>query len=263
MGWHGIENIPHNQPVLFCPTHSNSFLDGLFLCVYLDQPMFALARGDAFRNPKAKIILEKFKLLPIFRQSEGEADADVKNQQSFDTCHQLFKGNQYVLIFPEGVAKHQKEVLPMKKGAVLMMKRAWSEQIPVQVIPVGIAYNHFKAWDKKCDVTFGKPLLMSDFSNPASPNFSDEFNEKLLESMQAVYPSPFHFEKNKIHWGILGQILYYITWLFHFPFYFFCTALAKKLTKESPFYDSTILGLISVLFPIYYLLVWLLWYFCH
>ncbi len=263
IGWHGVENIPHNQPVLFCPTHSNSFLDALFVCAYLNQPVFALARGDAFRNPTIRGILYGFKLLPIFRQSEGEADTELKNQQSFDTCHELFKQNQYVLIFPEGIAKHQKEVLPMKKGAALMIKRAWSEEIPVQVIPVGVAYNHFKAWDKKCDVIFGKPILASDFQNVESPDFPDKFNSTLLESMKKIFPSPFNFEKNKLHWGVFGQVLYYTSWLFHFPLYFFCTALAKKLTKGSAFYDSTILGLISVLFPIYYLLIGLIWYFCH
>lgn len=249
----GKETLPHDKPILFCSTHSNSFLDALFLTVYMDYPVYPLARGDAFKKPIVAKALREFKMLPIFRQSEGEEGAAAKNEASFQACQTLFKANKKVLIYPEGICKHQRNVMPLKKGAALMARRAWEEGIDLQIVPVGIYYDDFFKWGKKCDVVFGAALTQKDFVAYNDTNFANHFNQVLLGKMQEVFPSPFMFQNNKLHNGIWSQVIYYIGWCINAPHYLFCQLLGTKLTKGTIFHDSAVLGLTAILLPFYYL----------
>ncbi len=255
IAWSGTEHIPKSKPVLFCATHSNSFLDALFYAANLWKPLYVLTRGDVFKKPAIRNILYGFKLLPIFRQSEGEEKAAQRNEESFQESLDLFKDNQYIMIFPEGISQHQKEVLPLKKGAVALAQRAWSAGIPLQVIPVGVDYSQINFWGASCDVIAMPPILASDFENIESPTFAKEFNEKLTISLKKAFPSPYQFQNNPLHWGIFGQILYYVGWVFHFPLYFLAKFLSKKYAGKSVFYDSAIIGILSFLLPFYYLIL--------
>lgn len=258
LSFEGLENIPKDKPVLFCCSHSNSFLDALFLCVFLDRPVYPLARGDAFRKPMMAKIFWEFKMLPIFRQSEGEADANTKNEHSFQRCQQLFRENKQVLIYPEGICKHQREVLPLKKGAAMMAQRAWNEGIDLQVIPVGITYDDYFKWGKKCDVVFAKSLQSTDFQDINNRDFTKEFNEKLYLELKNIFPSPFQQRTSRLYNGIFSQITYYLGWLINAPHYALCYFLGKKLTKGTIFHDSAVFGLTAVLLPFYYLTLLLL-----
>ncbi len=253
LSFEGLENIPKDQPVLFCSTHSNSFLDALFLAACLDAPVYPLARGDSFRKPLIANILGQFKILPIFRQSEAEAEAFTKNEATFQACQQLFREGKHVLIYPEGVCKHQREVLPLKKGAATMAQRAWAEGLPLQVAPVSIYYDDYFRWGKKCDVIFEKPLQSADFQAINDIDFAKKFNERLHEIMSAIFPSPFQFQKNRLYNGVWSQVLYYLGWLINAPHYGFCYLLGKKLTQGTIFHDSAVLGLTAILLPFYYL----------
>jgi 1-acyl-sn-glycerol-3-phosphate acyltransferase len=260
MGWEGQENIPKDKPVLFCCTHSNSFLDALYLCCFAGKPVYPLARGDAFKRPAIANILYEFKMLPIFRQQEGEPKAAEKNEVSFAACQILFEQNKYVLIFPEGVCKHQTTLLPMKLGAPMMAIKAWQSGLDLHIVPVGIHYDSFTKWGKKCDITIGKPICKDDFNNIATDKkFLIAFNEKLFNSMTPLFPSPYNYEGNKVHFGFLGQLLYYIGWLLHFPLYFLIQYWAKKITKNTVFYDSAVVGFLVIGLPIYYLILILIY----
>jgi 1-acyl-sn-glycerol-3-phosphate acyltransferase len=254
IGWHGVENIPKDKPVLFCGTHANSFLDALPTASFLWQPLYVMTRGDAFRAPLANRIFRSFKMLPIFRQQEGEADYTTKNELTFGECQNLFKENQYVMIYPEGICKHQTEVLPFKKGAAVMALRAWTDGIDLQVLPTSASYDGFKNWGKKADFIFLKPLTKDDF-DLESPTFATEFNEKLRAQLQSIYPSPYDLDAKPIHWGIFGQIMYYLGWILHFPLYGLVKILGEKMAGKTYFHDSVILGLIAVLLPVYYICV--------
>ena len=261
IGWEGAGNIPKNKPVLFAVTHSNSFLDALFLAASLKQSVYCLARGDAFRKPIANRILRHFCVLPIFRQSDKEQNAVVKNEKTFAECQQLFLQNQWVLIFPEGNSVHQTTVSPLKKGVSVMAQRAWAAGIDVQVIPVSITYDSFMRWGEKCDVIFQKPIQNIDIHQDMIENQTIQLNKKLHSTLSANFPSPFQFQGKTTLWGRFGQLLYYLGWVIHFPLYFLCQYLGKCLAKKTVFYDSIIVGLLSVLLPFYYLIVSLMFYF--
>ena len=258
IGWEGLEKIPTNKPILFAPTHSNSFLDALYLAASLDQGVYCLARGDAFRKPLANKILRHFKVLPIFRQTDGSEGYVSKNEKTFQECQDLFKKGEWVLIFPEGYCTHQTSVQPLKKGYVTMAQRAWAEDIDVHIVPVSITYDSFSKWGKKCDVIFGEPIQKADIQGSTTEQVK-QLNEKLYARLSQNFPSPIQFKGQNLLWGWFGQCLYYVGWVFQFPVYFLSKHYGKKLTKGSVFYDSAVLGLLSVFLIFYYLLAVVVW----
>jgi 1-acyl-sn-glycerol-3-phosphate acyltransferase len=44
------EVLKSKGPLLFASNHPNSFLDGMILTTLLDEPLYSLARGDAFKK---------------------------------------------------------------------------------------------------------------------------------------------------------------------------------------------------------------------
>jgi 1-acyl-sn-glycerol-3-phosphate acyltransferase len=259
IGWEGVENIPKNKPILFAPTHCNSLLDGLFLVTALENGIYCLARGDAFRKPRMNRFLRHLKLMPIFRQSENEENSAEKNEATFAECQELFHQNKWILIFPEGISQNQMTVLPLKRGISNMAQRAWAANIDLHIIPVSVTYDHFAKWGKKCDIVFGKAIQCLDIQQDAIPY---PLNDKLHAALSLNVPSTFHFKGKTLLWGWFGQLLYYVGWVFHFPLYFLCEYLGKRWTRKNPvFHDSVITGLVGQLVPVYYLLMFLVFYF--
>ncbi len=258
IGWEGSENIPTNKPVLFAVTHSNSFLDALYLAASLRQQVYCLARGDAFRKPLANKILRHFRVLPIFRQSETSSGYMSKNEKTFAECQELFRQNQWILIFPEGFCTHQTTVQPLKKGFITMAQRAWLEDIEVQIVPVSITYDSFTRWGKKCDVIFGEPIQKSDIQGDITAQ-AKELNEITFNRLAKNFPSPLQYTGQKRLLGWFGVLMYYVGCLVQFPVYFLSQYITKKKTAGTVFYDSAVVGLLSVFLIVYYLLLVIVW----
>jgi 1-acyl-sn-glycerol-3-phosphate acyltransferase len=260
IGWEGEENIPKEKPILFAPTHSNSFFDALFIASTFHRSVYCLARGDAFRTPLFNKLLRHFRMLPIFRQSENEDNATIKNKTTFQECQDLFLKNAWVLIHPEGFSSHQTHVLPLKKGYITMAQNAWAADIDLQIIPVTITYNNFTKWGKKVDVIFQKPIKKANFQGNSVEN-AEALNEKLYTQLNENFPSPFQFKGKNILWSGFGQLMYYAGWVVHFPIYFLSQYLGKRFTKGTVFYDSVVVGLLSQLLWVYYLIIVIIWAF--
>ncbi len=257
IGLVGIENIPKDAPVIFAATHSNSFLDALFITTCFDYPVYAMARGDAFNKPFFNTVLTDLRMLPIYRIMDGDPEGTKKNQVVFDQTIDLLANNQKVLIFPEGISKHQSELLVLKKGIAVMVQNAWQKGIPLQVIPVGINYDEKNRFGMKTDIVFGKPIKKEDFQdyNEQFFTFWKTFSPRLTNDIKASFPTTYNFKTPKTHWGFLGKAVYYVAWLINFPLYLLCMYLANKFTKNTVFFDSAMVGFIALLGWVYYFLL--------
>jgi 1-acyl-sn-glycerol-3-phosphate acyltransferase len=77
-------------PLLFAANHPNSFLDGVILTTLLEENLYSLARGDAFKKPWHKKILLWLHQLPVYRTSEGVENLE-HNYTTFEACQEVFK----------------------------------------------------------------------------------------------------------------------------------------------------------------------------
>jgi 1-acyl-sn-glycerol-3-phosphate acyltransferase len=261
-------------PLLLAANHPNSFLDAIILCTLFDKPIYSLARGDAFKNNFFAKILYQLKLLPVYRISEG-AENVTENYKTFDACKKIFKQNGIVLIFSEGLCVNEWHLRPLKKGTARLVMSCWKDGIDLTILPVAINYNSFKKMGKNVQLFFGDIITKNNIDvNIAQGKSIQAFNHLLKQQLQ-----PFVFEINKNDSQLLYKTFYYnistfkkiilalpalLGWLLHAPIYYPIKFIVLKNTKDADHYDSIMVGILFLLYPIF-ILVWffiLLNYFC-
>ncbi len=265
--------------ILAC-THPDAFIDGVTLCTLFAVPVHILTRGDVFKKPRARKILEAIYAIPIYRMSEGKENLSL-NDETFIASKQVMIDKEAVLIFAEGSSENEWKLRPLKKGTARLAFQGWSHpQIGHQLIvqPVGISTSSYKKFGKRLVLKFGEPITADQFeSTELNGKNIIQFNKLLYAQLQpniiikpdgisdGDFEKQFHhgdFEMFKEVKGI-NKVLHYILlglpalagFLLNAPLFFPVKNLAKKFTKNSVFYDSVLFGMLLVLYPIYCILI--------
>lgn len=262
------ELLKCNGPLLLAVNHPNSFLDAIILCTLFDKPVYSLARGDAFKNKFFAKILFKLKLLPVYRVSEGVENLEG-NYKTFDDCKAIFKQNGIVLIFSEGLCINEWHLRPLKKGTARLAISSWEDGIPLKVLPVGINYSSFRKFGKNIKLFFGEFITVNDIAADNGHGKSiQSFNSNLAKQLQ-----PFVFEiegnnKEELHsrfyipQSFLKKVLLFIPaalgWLLHAPLYYPLKNLVLNKSSDADHYDSIVVGVLFIVYPIYAMLFSLL-----
>lgn len=318
--WLGLKiycsSIKVNQPDLFSArgplilacNHPNAFLDAIILGSLFHQPVHFLARGDAFRNPVIRKLLNALQLIPVYRLTEGKEYLNL-NEASFDKCRQILNAGGIVLIFAEGLCLNQWVLRPMKKGTARIAVAAMNEDgrsADVRVLPVSLNYNSFSSPGKTVLIHFGEMILRKDLLMARSEAEKMHcFNGLLAERLSAgMLQSTAHpqiiqslisnhhrhglpylkniqsrlvaenraalFEKLKMP-GVFadGPVSFFsylllmvvllipagIGLLLHAPLYFPVKKIIQGKTKGTVFYDSMMFAILVISYPIYWILL--------
>ena len=253
-------------PLLIAANHPNSFLDAIIVSSLFRKPVYSLARGDAFASKFYSKILKALNMLPVYRVSEGVENLD-HNYTTFDACQQLFMENKIVLIFSEGRCINEWHLRPLKKGTARLAMTAWKQSIPLKIIPLGINYSSFRKFGKVVHLNFGDFILKEDIhTDLESGKALNEFNDLLKGQLQdLVYEiKKVDTETLKktfdINQNLLKKVLLFIPaiigLLLHAPLYYATVLTIKNRAKDH--YDSIIVGVLFLFYPIYLILLVLL-----
>lgn len=186
------ELLKEKGPMILACSHPNSFLDAVLMDILFEKPVWSLTRGDAFLNKRITNLFYKLKMLPVYRPSEGVENLS-ENYKTFDTCIELFKRGQVVLIFSEGLCVNEWHLRSLKKGTARLAYKCQQENIPLKILPVGINYSSFKRFGKNLFVNLGNIFTASDFDKTLSDGaWNQVFNNKL---QQELSPLVFEIEK--------------------------------------------------------------------
>jgi 1-acyl-sn-glycerol-3-phosphate acyltransferase len=142
----GRERIPDDEPVILIANHSASFLDAMLLAVIMKRPLNFYARSDIFRKPWANRILRTFHMMPIYNIEHGKADL-VRNEETFSEGEAILNDRGLLLIFPEGLSRVERVMLPLKKGTARVALQTESRRdfrLGLKVIPIGINYSRHR-----------------------------------------------------------------------------------------------------------------------
>jgi 1-acyl-sn-glycerol-3-phosphate acyltransferase len=252
-------------PLLLAVNHPNSFLDAIIFCTLFDKPVYSLARGDSFKGKTISKILFSLKLLPVYRVSEGVENLE-ENYKTFDQCKEIFKQNGIVLIFSEGKCINEWHLRPLKKGTARLAISSWEDGISLKVLPVGINYSSFRKLGKNVKVLFGDFITANDIvgDNGHGKNIQS-FNTNLLHQLSSCV-----FEINKNDKTALQKVFYLsqsllkktllfipsvIGWLLHAPLYFAVKYFVKKSAFDNDHYDSIIVAILLVAYPLYLIII--------
>ncbi len=223
------ELLKKKGPLLLACNHPNSFLDAAILADLFKYPVYSLTRGDVFKNPFYSKILTALKMLPVYRTSEGTENLGI-NYETFEDCKRIFKKEGIVLIFSEAKCINEWHLRPLRKGTARLAFSSWEENIPLEVLPVGINYSSFRRFSKNLFINFGEIMTKNDFDlNEPDGKKNQAFNNKLEEG-----------------------------WLIHAPLYLPIKNFTYKKTWDNDHYDSVLIALLLFIYPLYVILITIL-----
>lgn len=264
------QNLRRKGPLLLAFNHPNSFLDAIIIDIFFNEPVWSLARGDAFKGNLVKKILYGVKIMPVYRTSEGVENLS-ENYKTFNDCIGIFKNNGLVQIFSEGKCVNEWHLRPLKKGTARLAIQAWEQNIPLEVLPLGINYSSFERFGKNVFIHFGEPITVKDIDLSASDGIRNQtFNTKLQKQLeQLVYEIPSDDKETQEKRlarrpGLMEKILLFIPALIGFlvnaPLYIPVKNFVKKKAGGTGHYDSVMLGVLLITYPFYLLIIVLIAY---
>ena len=138
----GKDRLPASGPVVVISNHAASFLDAMLMGVMLNRPIHFFARGDIFKKKWARNIFRRLHMVPLF-SADLAKDQLHRNADSFSKGEEVLKKNGLLLIFPEGLSRMERNMLPFRKGTsrIILQTLASDPGMTVQVVPIGIHYR--------------------------------------------------------------------------------------------------------------------------
>jgi len=252
-------------PLLLACNHPNSFLDAAILADLFKEPVYSLTRGDVFKRPFYRKILQALKMFPVYRTSEGIQNLGI-NYETFDECKSVFRKNGIVLIFSEAKCVNEWHLRPLRKGTARLSFSSWDENIPLEVLPVGINYSSFRRFSKNVFINFGEIISKNDFElGEADGKRNLAFNLKLKKQLHTLV---FEINKGDVEKqkrvlerkpSPLAKIFLFIPaaigWLVHAPLYIPIKNFTYKKTVNNDHYDSILVALLLFIYPAFVILL--------
>jgi 1-acyl-sn-glycerol-3-phosphate acyltransferase len=161
---HNRQGVKANTPVLIAANHPTAFIDPIFFCIFFDPPVYNMTRGDIFRKPFFRKLLESVNMFPVYRRRDGYEGRD-RNDEVFEYCRKKLLQGVAVNIFVEGEHHLDKRVLPAQKGIARIAFGTY-ERHPMddlQIVPVGCNYIFGDRSRDEAKVIVGAPVFVKDY----------------------------------------------------------------------------------------------------
>jgi 1-acyl-sn-glycerol-3-phosphate acyltransferase len=234
--------------------------------------------------------------MPIYRLRDG-MDTLKNNPAIFKKCGDLLVQGETVMLFPEGNHGILRRVRwPMRKGFVRMIFCALEKEpdLDIRIIPVGLNYLEAEGFPDSVSMYIGKDFAVQDYYNPndlteSETKLKDEIYKRLkvltthipdeetydnvlvqLKNQKVDYLKPKAVNKtiqdidpNVATTPIKGKTLWFsglikiIFTLINFPVLLLWNKRVKSIGMDIEFRTTLRFMLSMILFPIYYLLLYL------
>jgi 1-acyl-sn-glycerol-3-phosphate acyltransferase len=182
------EKIPSKGPVVVIANHAASFLDAILMGVMLKRSIHFYARGDIFKKPLVRKILASLHMIPIYSADLARGDLH-RNAGSFDEGCEVLKNGGLLLIFPEGLSRLERNIMPLKKGVSRIILQALDRypDIRVKVVPIGIHYTRH-AFRADLQMIAGEVLDVSGYRDDYRENAPRTVNHVTEELQRILKP---------------------------------------------------------------------------
>lgn len=232
-------------PLLIIANHPNSFLDALIIGSYYKRRVYFLARGDAFKKPLHRFLLESLNMIPVYRLREGKEFLHL-NDYAFTKSIDLLSKGYAVLVFIEGICINSHELQPFKKGTARILEGVQKLNIQPSIHIVGIAFNQLKGIGKKINLLVTEMKQIPQINNSKDRVLFNQEVFQLLKENIIIPTTSTIFNSNNIFY------------LIHLPYYRFIKKLIDKKTKNTVFFDSVLFAVLLFTYPVFLLLILLL-----
>jgi 1-acyl-sn-glycerol-3-phosphate acyltransferase len=155
----GREHVPENRAVVFCSNHQSN-VDPPVLFQALHSRLYFLYKAELRRIPILKTLFDVGGYVPIERHNRDTALAAI------DTAAASLRSGNSFLVFPEGTRSPTGELLPFKKGGLIMAIQAQVPVVPVAIQGGRAAMRKGSAFVRpvRVSVRIGQPVQTNGLS---------------------------------------------------------------------------------------------------
>jgi len=267
-----------SRPRMLCANHPSSFLDAVLVAGYLPFPLGFLGRGDAFTPRFGQFLRQHLHMMPVWRHREGYLNVH-RNYETFAEANRYWAKGGAFIIFSEGLCVQEWKLRPLPKGSARMVWSAFHEGLDLEIIPVGINYEHFHGPGKSADIRFGIPVMASDLIQKFQEESKGEegpiretvfllrFNRWLEEELRNLVV---HAPNQAIATGLEGGtetaaaplvptrhrwFFLTLTRLLHAPYYYPVKHFCQKACRDTVHFDAVLFAVMMLTYPLYLILV--------
>lgn len=163
----GTENIPKNEPLIYCGNHRN-YLDPPLMVATAKRHVRFMAKEELRKNPFFAFLGVIFDGIYVKR--------DAKDVTALKTALKALKDGECIALFPEGTRNGLEKGEKVKDGAAFFTVRTGAK-----VIPVGISGGIKKF--EKVTIKYGKPLDFSQYKNNKDKEVLDNITEEIMNNI--------------------------------------------------------------------------------
>ena len=149
----GLDYVPQDRGVVFCANHQSN-VDPPVLFAALHPQLHILYKAELRRFPVMRLVFDAGEFVAIERGNRDRAMASISRGA------EALRSGRSFLIFPEGTRSRTGELLPFKKGGIIMAIEAQAPIVPVAIQGGRGAMRKGSAIVRPASVTVrvGKPI---------------------------------------------------------------------------------------------------------
>lgn len=122
----GLDQVPRDRAVVFCANHQSN-VDPPVLFEALHPQLHVLYKAELRRFPVMRTVFDVGGFVAIERGNRDRAMASISRGA------EALRSGRSFLIFPEGTRSRTGELLPFKKGGIIMAIEAQAPIVPVAI----------------------------------------------------------------------------------------------------------------------------------
>ena len=189
-GLDGFDSLPKpGTPAIFISNHQNGMMDPMPICAFIPQQMHYLTRADVFWNPVFRHFLFGWNQMPVYRQRDRLADLRHRNDIIFDVCVDRMETGAAMALFPEGNHNPFPSLRLLKGGLAEMLARRARKHgglRDIQLIPIGLDYEHYADWRRQLRVRAGAPIPYADCLKEDGTMDKVAFQDRVSKALKKV-----------------------------------------------------------------------------
>lgn len=178
----GLENLPKRGPVLLAPTHRARW----------DALMLPFAAGRRITGRDCRFMVTRTEMVGLqgwFLHRLGcfAVDQGRPSMTTLRFAIDLLAAGEQVVVFPEGRINRTDEPMRLQQGLARLAQLATRQGVPVQVVPVGLAYSEARPrLFGSAAVCFGEALSAHGQGREATRSFNHELAARMQSAEQAA-----------------------------------------------------------------------------
>ncbi len=163
----GLENIPKEEPLIFCGNH-RTYLDPPLIVCTAKRDMCFLAKDELAKNPFLNFLGWAFDAIHVKR--------DEKDVTAIKESLKALKNGKSIGLFPEGTRNGLEKGQKAKDGVAFFAVRSGAK-----VLPCGIKGGTKE--NRKVTITYGKPLDYSQYKGSKDKEVLEKITNEIMNNI--------------------------------------------------------------------------------